>query len=149
MMEIFKKNKYIIIGITLLFVGFIIYNNFLKKEESNKIQDVVVAETDKDILDMLNVLDKIKDIEINPDFFNQKPNDKGYILVFSELDPTEPKPNKKIPGKINPFILGGAINYQNYTETNIDTDSVDTEINDTSVIDQTPAVQETILPSNS
>jgi hypothetical protein len=112
-MKSIKKNLNLIIGLlTVLFVGFIIYNSFFSSDEvDNGIQEVVIGEMDPSTRRIIEVLDKIDNIKIDASFFNQQPKGDGYSLTFNELeDFSQPIPNKR-PRKVNPFVRGGAINY--------------------------------------
>ena len=130
MIEVLKKNKWIIIGLTLLFVGFIIYNNFIKKEDISVVQEInVVDSSDTESMIILNILDKIDKIDLRPDFFLAKSDKNGYILTFRELVDFPIVENKKPAGKFNPFIYGAGMNFANING-NID-DLENTENNQT------------------
>ena len=112
-MKKIKENLNLIIGLfTVLFIGFIIYNSFFKDDKSNNgVEEIVIGEMDPETRKIIEVLDKIDGIKIDASFFNQAPKADGYSLVFSQLeDFSQPIPNKR-PGKVNPFVKGGAINY--------------------------------------
>lgn len=101
----------VIIIMTLLLVGFIIYNSFIKEDEGSGVNEVVIGQADADTRRIIEVLDKIDKIKIDSTFFNEKPSRDGYVMAFNELkDFSQPIPNKK-PGKVNPFIRGGAVEY--------------------------------------
>lgn len=107
-----KENLNLIIGLlTFLFIGFIIYNSFFKEDKVGSIEEVIIGEMDTETRKIIEVLDKIDGIKIDGSFFNKSPNNDGYSLTFNELeDFSQPIPNKR-PGKVNPFVKGGAISY--------------------------------------
>ncbi len=125
-MESLKKYKTIIVGITLLFVGFFVYNQFFKEKEETGLKDIQVAGEDKQTMAMINILEKAKKIDLNPKFFNEVSDGKGYLLTFSELKDFKIDKNEKLPGKVNPFLLGGKINYVNPVENeNTETEKIE------------------------
>lgn len=98
-------------GITFLFIAFIVYNSFIKKDEVASVEEVSVSNMDRDTKKIIGVLDQIDKINLDTSFFSRKSSGEGYVLTFNELeDFSQPIPNKR-PGKINPFVIGGAINY--------------------------------------
>ncbi len=119
-MKQIKENINLIIGIlTLLFVGFVIYNSFFREDKKSNIEEIIVGEENKDTKKILEILDKIDDIRIDSAFFKEDPKLEGYSLVFNQLeDFSQPIPDKR-PGKVNPFMKGGPINYLD----NIESDS--------------------------
>lgn len=119
-MDKLKGNLNLIIGLmTFLLIGFIVYNSFIKEEAMAGVEEISVGNMDVETRKIIEVLDEIDKIKIDAAFFNEKASKEGYSLVFNDLeDFSLPIPNKR-PGKINPFIRGGAINYIDQKEDEV------------------------------
>ncbi len=117
-----KSNLNLIVAVlTFVFIGFFVYNTFLKSGDEAGIKEIQVAEQSQDVRKIISLLNDIEKINFDTKFFTASHDPNSYSLTFNELqDFSQAIPNK-IPGKINPFLKGGAADYTVSSETSDNT----------------------------
>ena len=109
-----KSNINLIVGVlTFVFIGFFVYNTFFKSEDKTGIKEIQVGEESEDVRRIISLLNDISKINFDTTFFTESHDPNSYSLTFNELQDFSEAIRPKIPGKINPFMQGGAANYLN------------------------------------